>query len=167
MYALNLFIHMTCSVYYIYGVRGGAVGSGTALPAGSITDGVIGNFHRLNPSGRTVTLGSTQPGGKGGRYLGLTTFLPSCANCLEIMRTSTSWSPKGLFRPYMCVCVCVCVYVKLRLSWIVYISLNYIYVLYMYIYYSIHYSIHILVYISIHSINILVYIVYVYYIVYI
>jgi hypothetical protein len=27
----------------------------------SISDGVIGIFHRLNPSGRTVALGSTHP----------------------------------------------------------------------------------------------------------
>jgi hypothetical protein len=29
--------------------------------AGSIPDGVIGIFHRHNPSGRTMGLGSTQP----------------------------------------------------------------------------------------------------------
>jgi hypothetical protein len=29
--------------------------------AGSILNGVIGIFHRLNPSGRTVALGSAQP----------------------------------------------------------------------------------------------------------
>ena len=29
--------------------------------AGSITDGVIGNFHGHNPSDRTMALGSTQP----------------------------------------------------------------------------------------------------------
>jgi hypothetical protein len=29
--------------------------------AGSIPDGVIGIFHWINPSGRTTTLGSTQP----------------------------------------------------------------------------------------------------------
>ena len=29
--------------------------------AGSIPDGVIGNFHRHNPSDRTMALGSTQP----------------------------------------------------------------------------------------------------------
>ena len=28
---------------------------------GSIPDGVTGIFHRHNPSGRTITLGSTQP----------------------------------------------------------------------------------------------------------
>jgi len=29
--------------------------------AGSISDGVTGIFHWHNPSGRTITLGSTQP----------------------------------------------------------------------------------------------------------
>ena len=28
---------------------------------GSIPDGIIGTFDRLNPSGRTMALGSTQP----------------------------------------------------------------------------------------------------------
>ena len=37
--------------------RVGADGWGTALQA----DGVIGIFHWSNPSGRTMTLGSTQP----------------------------------------------------------------------------------------------------------
>jgi hypothetical protein len=73
-----------------------------ALPkvAGSITDGVIGIFHWLNPSGRTMALGSIQPltemryifGDKDGQYVGLT-LLPSCADCLEILEASTSCSP--------------------------------------------------------------------------
>ena len=29
--------------------------------AGSIPDGIIGIFHRINPSGRTMALGLTQP----------------------------------------------------------------------------------------------------------
>ena len=29
----------------------------------------------------------------------MTTLLPSSADCLEILRASTSWSPKGLSRP--------------------------------------------------------------------
>ena len=41
--------------------RGGAVGWGTALQAGSIPDGEIGIFHWHNPSGRTMALGLTQP----------------------------------------------------------------------------------------------------------
>jgi hypothetical protein len=54
--------------------------------AGSIPDGVIGIIHWHNPSGRIMTLGSTQPltemstrnisGGKGGRCVGLTTLPP-------------------------------------------------------------------------------------------
>ena len=51
-----------------------------------------------NPSGSTTTLGLTElltiilgifTGSKGGRCLGLTTLLPSCADCLEI------WEPSG------------------------------------------------------------------------
>jgi len=30
--------------------------------------------------------------GKGGRYVGLTTLPPSCADCLEICGASTSWN---------------------------------------------------------------------------
>jgi len=53
---------------------------------------------KVNPSGRTMVLGSTQPltemstrnisWGKGGRCAGLTTLPPSCADCLEI------WEPQ-------------------------------------------------------------------------
>jgi hypothetical protein len=62
--------------------------------AGSICDGITGIFHWHNPSGRTMTLGSTQPltemstrnilGGKGGRCVGLTTLPPSFADWLKI-----------------------------------------------------------------------------------
>jgi len=37
-------------------------------------------------------------GGKGGRCLGLTTLPPSCADCPEILGSSTSWSPQDLYR---------------------------------------------------------------------
>ena len=55
--------------------------------AGSIPDGVIGNFLWRNPSDRTMVLGSTRqkwvpgefPGGKCGRCVRLTTLPPSCA----------------------------------------------------------------------------------------
>jgi hypothetical protein len=37
-------------------------------------------------------------GVKASRCIGLTTLPPSCADCLEILGVSTSWSPKGLSR---------------------------------------------------------------------
>ena len=39
--------------------------------------------------------------GKGGRCVGPTSLPPSCADCREIWRTSTSWNPLGLSRPVM------------------------------------------------------------------
>jgi hypothetical protein len=57
-------------------------------------------FLWYNPSGCTMALGSTQPltemstrnitWGEGGRCVGLTTLLPSCADCLKI------WEPQPL-----------------------------------------------------------------------
>ena len=60
--------------------------------AGSIPDGVNGIFHYINPSDRTIALGSIQPltgmstrnEGKGDRCTGLTTLPPSCVECREI-----------------------------------------------------------------------------------
>jgi len=43
-----------------------------------------------------VSLGG---GVKGGRYVGLTTLPPSCAECIEILGVSTFWNPKSLSRP--------------------------------------------------------------------
>jgi hypothetical protein len=40
-------------------------------------------------------------GGKGGRYVGLPTLPPSCADCLEILGASAYCSPNGLPRPVM------------------------------------------------------------------
>jgi len=69
-------------------VKGGAVSWGgpcatSRKVAGSIPDGIIGNFHRHIPSDCTMALGSTQSPtemstrnifwGKGGRCEGLTT----------------------------------------------------------------------------------------------
>jgi hypothetical protein len=60
-----------------------------------------------------MALGSTQPltemstrgnllaWGKGGRYVGLITLPPSCADCLEVLGASTSSSPYGLSSPAM------------------------------------------------------------------
>ena len=66
---------------------------------GSIPDGVIVIIHWRNPSGQTVALGSTHPltemstrnifWGKGGRCVGMTTLLTSCADCHEIWEPQT------------------------------------------------------------------------------
>jgi hypothetical protein len=65
-------------------------------------------FHSLNRSGRTISLGLTQPQaeintwdvswweGKGGRCVGLTTLPPSRADCLEV-----PGALRGLSRPVM------------------------------------------------------------------
>ena len=77
---------------------------------GSITDVVIGIFHWNSPSGFTKTLGVDSAskrneyqgyflgrvGGKGGRCVGLTTLLPSCADCFEICESQ----PPGILRAY-------------------------------------------------------------------
>jgi len=65
----------------------------------------------LIPLGRNVALGPTQPstdlstsiiswgcGDKSGRCVGLKFLPPSCADCLEILGASPSWSPNGLSR---------------------------------------------------------------------
>jgi hypothetical protein len=58
--------------------------------ADSIPNYVIEIFHWHNHSGRTMALGLTQSlpeistKNKDGRYIGLTTLPPSCADCLEI-----------------------------------------------------------------------------------
>jgi len=52
--------------------------------AGSISEEVIRNFQCLKLSGRTMALGSTQSGGKGGRNIRLTNLPTSFADCLEI-----------------------------------------------------------------------------------
>jgi hypothetical protein len=67
--------------------------------AGSIPEGVIGFFHWHNPSRCAITLGFAQPltemstrnnflRVEGGRYGGLTTLPPLCADCFEI------WEPQ-------------------------------------------------------------------------
>jgi len=67
---------------------------------GLIPGGVIGIFHRRNPSSCTIALGSTQPvtemstrniswwGGEGGWCVRLMTLPRSSADCLEI------WEPQ-------------------------------------------------------------------------
>ena len=91
--------------------------------AGSIPDGVSGIF--INPSGRTLALGSTQPltemstrniswgGVKGCRYVRLTTLPPSCADCLEIWEpqpAGTLWASQvcnGIALPFF-ICHVIC-----------------------------------------------------------
>ena len=87
--------------------------------AGSIPDGVTEIFHWHNTSGRTMTLGLTQPltemstrNVSCGRCVGLTTLPSSCADCLEI------WEPQlpgtlracpGLYSncfSFTCTCLC-------------------------------------------------------------
>jgi hypothetical protein len=73
---------------------------------GSIPDGVIGILHWLNPSGRTVTLGSTRPLtwmstrelflGKSRRCKGLKILPHSCAEYLGILKTPRAWL--GLYK---------------------------------------------------------------------
>jgi hypothetical protein len=75
--------------------------------AGSIPYGGHWGFCWLNPSGRIMALGSTQPltqistidiawggwrGGGDGRCIGLTILPPLCADCLEILGASTFWN---------------------------------------------------------------------------
>jgi len=94
IYILFIFYHCTTSQNII----------------GSIHDGVIEAFHWLNPSGHTRPINSISNRNKypryilrdkGGRCIGLTTLAPSCADYLEILAVSTSWSLKGLSRPIM------------------------------------------------------------------
>jgi hypothetical protein len=86
--------------------NGGAFGRRTALQAGSSQCGVFGIFHCLNPSGSTMALGSTHPltneyqeyyvEGKGGRCVGLSTFMCRLSGNLE---ASSFWNLQGLPRP--------------------------------------------------------------------
>jgi len=62
--------------------------------AGSIPEDVIGIFHWRNEYQECFL------GGKGGRFLGLTTLPPSCTDC-TVLGASTSWKPRDLSRPVM------------------------------------------------------------------
>ena len=75
--------------------------------ADSISDGII---DIILPA-RTSAMGSTQPltkvgmrtisWDKGGRSIGLTNLPHSCADFLEILEASVSWSPESMSRPLM------------------------------------------------------------------
>jgi hypothetical protein len=76
----------------------------------SISDGVTGSFHWLNPSGGTRTLGPTQPlkemsttglpWDKDGLCIRLTTLTFSCADCLKIPWASTFRTFTSTCNPY-------------------------------------------------------------------
>ena len=63
--------------------------------AGSLSDGIVGIFGVNSGCNRNEYQGYILPG-KCDRYLRLTTLPPSCSDCLEILGTSTFWSPEGL-----------------------------------------------------------------------
>ena len=79
-----------------------------AKVAGSIPDGFIRIFHWYNPSGPGVDSASNRNEyqgyflvGKGGRCVGLTTLPPSCAVCLEMLKSEPPWNLRarpGLYR---------------------------------------------------------------------
>ena len=82
-----------------------------AITRGTSTlNGVTGIFQWLNPSGRIVALGSTQPlnrneyqesflGVKDGRCVELTTLPHSCADFLEILEPQLPGTPRVCPRP--------------------------------------------------------------------
>ena len=87
--------------------------------AGSILDCATGIFHWHNPSGRTMTMGSTHPltemstrniswGGKGGRCGGLTTLPPSCSECLVLFCSEVQWSE--VLKDKFTTCISVTLY---------------------------------------------------------
>jgi hypothetical protein len=72
----------------------------SAMTVGSIPDGVTGTFQWLDPSGRIMALGSTQPltemsarNPSSVRRADLTTFMCRLSKNSE---ASASWNPKGL-----------------------------------------------------------------------
>jgi len=71
---------------------------------GSSPDSIFGVFINLvlrSHSGCGVDSAANRNeylGIKGGRCVGLTTLLPSFANCVGILEASTSWSPNSLSR---------------------------------------------------------------------
>ena len=68
-------------------------GLGAAVePVGRGFNGIIEIFHWLQPSSRSMAMLSEYfLGRKGCLCVGLTTFLPSSAECLEMLEASNSW----------------------------------------------------------------------------
>ena len=116
IFSLSCFLHfhpylLVCRFPFVWGVQNWWRHCTTRRKAaGSIPDGVTRIFS-LTWSFRPdydPTVGSASNGNeyqehllesKGGRCLWLTTLPPSCSDCLEILRVSTTYSPQGLFSP--------------------------------------------------------------------
>ena len=95
-----LLFYIICCVIRQHAVALWAEGLRYKLEEGRGFDSRLCHWH--NPWGRTVSLGSTQPGGKGGLCVGLTTLSPSCADCREIWETrhrGALWPCTGI--PYL------------------------------------------------------------------
>ena len=110
---LNFSLTQSFRLHYVPGVDSDSFGSTrwrswlkncatTRKIAGSIPDGVVWIFNWHNPSSRNMAYKRNEDleyflggrGGKGDRYVGLTTLQPSCADCLEILEPRTP----GIFR---------------------------------------------------------------------
>jgi hypothetical protein len=97
------------NVFSLTGVRGGAVGSGTRRSRVRFRMGPLELFINLilpalglnqsltDISTRDISWERGGGGSKGGRCVGLTTLPLSCADCINILAASTSWSPMGLY----------------------------------------------------------------------
>jgi len=95
----------------------------------SLPDVIIGIFNWHNPSGRIMTLGSTQPitemsisnvswGVKAARCVGLTTLPPSCGVYQEILGAWTFCSTKFLFKSAMGELHHVAIQSNLHIVWL-------------------------------------------------
>jgi hypothetical protein len=72
-----------------------------AILTGILWSSILWGESRVRRSINCGSIGAPSWGGGGGkssRYVGLTTLPPSCADWLEILWASASWSPKGLYR---------------------------------------------------------------------
>ena len=96
------------NLVFIFHVRSGAVRCGTALQAGRSgvrfrlgSLGYVNRLHRFSAALRPC-LSTAATNKQDGRCVGLATLPPSCANSVEILRTSASCSPKGSVKACNC-----------------------------------------------------------------